>query len=525
MKTNEMNIAPEKFNLVNENRPLKDKELVTKPIGYFHDAFNRFRKNKGSVVAAIVIGILVLYALIVPIFSQYTVSYSDPYYVNVLPKTHITQNIDFLDGCSEKTVNEITFIYYYSMKEETGHSDVKNDKYSVKVVETEKRNRPVKVNMYTFRLDSYQKVGMKFLTGLTEEEYQRIQDYQNEKGRQVIYPITKFEDRPELPINRNDANYWYKTTTNVDGLTAPTDYTFENGVLTLTPVYSLYSGRDNYNSKRIEGDDVKTYDYARVLADGSYEVRVNYYEYYIYQHTYVLKDRITEPFFFFGTTSLGKDIFTCLASGARFSFLLAIIVSAVNLVVGAIFGAIEGYYGGKVDLIMERIVEILSAVPFMIVITLLKYHMETVNHALLIFIAFFLTGWIGMSGTVRMQFYRFKNQEYVLASRTLGARDIRIMFKHIFPNALGTIVTSCVLVIPSVIFSETSLSYLGIINLETGSMTSVGTLLAGGQPFLVTFPHMITYPAIFISLLMLSFNLFGNGLRDAFNPSLRGTEE
>ena len=156
MKTNEMNIAPEKFNLVNENRPLKDKELVTKPIGYFHDAFNRFRKNKGSVVAAIVIGILVLYAIIVPIFSQYTVSYSDPYYVNVLPKTHITQNMDFLDGCSEKTVNEITFIYYYSMKEETGHSAVKNDKYSVKVVETEKRNRPVKVNMYTFRLDSFE---------------------------------------------------------------------------------------------------------------------------------------------------------------------------------------------------------------------------------------------------------------------------------------------------------------------------------------------------------------------------------
>ena len=130
-----------------------------------------------------------------------------------------------------------------------------------------------------------------------------------------------------------------------------------------------------------------------------------------------------------------------------------------------------------------------------------------------------------MSGTVRMQFYRFKNQEYVLAARTLGAKDPRIMFKHILPNALGTIITSVVLVIPGVIFSETSLSYLGIINLETGSMTSVGTLLAGGQPYLVTYPHMIVYPAIFISLLMLSFNLFGNGLRDAFNPSLRGTED
>jgi oligopeptide transport system permease protein len=130
-----------------------------------------------------------------------------------------------------------------------------------------------------------------------------------------------------------------------------------------------------------------------------------------------------------------------------------------------------------------------------------------------------------MAARTRMQFYRFKNQEYVLVARTLGAKDSRIMFKHIFPNAIGTLITSSVLVIPGVIFSETSLSYLGIINLNTGSMTSVGTLLATGQNYLFTYPHMILFPAIFISLLMLCFNLFGNGLRDAFNPSLRGTED
>ena len=99
------------------------------------------------------------------------------------------------------------------------------------------------------------------------------------------------------------------------------------------------------------------------------------------------------------------------------------------------------------------------------------------------------------------------------------------MFKHIFPNSLGTLITSSVLVIPGMIFSETSLSYLGIINLSTGNMTSVGTLLAGAQPYLETYPHMILFPSIFICLLMLSFNLFGNGLRDAFNPSLRGAED
>ena len=204
---------------------------------------------------------------------------------------------------------------------------------------------------------------------------------------------------------------------------------------------------------------------------------------------------------------------------------MAIIVASVNLVAGAIYGDIQGYYGGRADLIMLKICEILGAVPMMIVITLLKYHLNDVPQFLLLFIAFFATGWIGMAGTVRMQFYRFKNQEYVLASRTLGARDLRVMFKHIFPNALGTIVTSCVLVIPGMIFTETSLSYLGIIDLQTGNTTSVGTLLAGGSPYLTSLPHIVAFPAVFISLLMLSFNLFGNGLRDAFNPSLRGVEE
>ena len=124
-----------------------------------------------------------------------------------------------------------------------------------------------------------------------------------------------------------------------------------------------------------------------------------------------------------------------------------------------------------------------------------------------------------------MQFYRFKNQEYVLAARTLGAKDWRIIWKHIFPNTLGTLITGCVLVIPGVIFSETSLSYLGIINLDSSSMSSVGAMLSAGQKVMTSAPHVVLFPAIFIALLEISFNLFGNGLRDAFNPSLRGTEE
>jgi oligopeptide transport system permease protein len=139
--------------------------------------------------------------------------------------------------------------------------------------------------------------------------------------------------------------------------------------------------------------------------------------------------------------------------------------------------------------------------------------------------AYVMTGWVGMAARVRMQFYRFKGQEYILAARTLGAKDRRLIFKHIFPNAIGTIITGSVLSIPGVIFSESTLSYLGIISLETSSMTSIGTMLANGQGYLSTFPHIILFPSLFISILMISFNLFGNGLRDAFNPSLRGADE
>ena len=130
-----------------------------------------------------------------------------------------------------------------------------------------------------------------------------------------------------------------------------------------------------------------------------------------------------------------------------------------------------------------------------------------------------------MASTVRMQFYRFKNQEYVLAARTLGANDWRVIWKHIFPNTLGTIITGSILVIPGVIFSESSLTYLGIVNLESSTITSVGTMLGNGRDYFTSYPHIILFPALFIALLEISFNLFGNGLRDAFNPSLRGTEE
>lgn len=516
------NIPKEKFEFANHSNFSHEKKLKTKPVGYFQDAFRRFKKNKGAVVAACIIIFLILFAIIVPFCTQYTVSYSDIYFKSTRPKLKLFENTNFWDGCEKKNTGKLDFMYYYAMGLESGHNAIKNQEYTID-----------EEGKYNYRLDSYHQIGVIY-KNISDEEYKLIQDYQNRTGRQVIYPTVKLADRPKALQDQTNANYYYKTSgtskTQIvyddDGNIQPVYWTYvdgENGG-------SYYDPNDQYDSIRIKGDnyvgeDGRTYSYAyaRVTSSG-WECRINYYEYYIFQHTEVLKDGIKEPYFIFGTTGNGKDILTCLASGARFSFIFATLVAVVNLVMGAIYGAIAGFYGGKIDLVMERISDILSAVPTMIVITLLKLHMGSASQMITLFIAFIFTGWIGMASSTRMQFYRYKRQEYVLAARTLGASDIRLMFRHIFPSAIGTLITGCALVIPSMIYSETNLSYLGIINLEAGSITSVGTLIAAGQASLQSAPFIAFFPSLFLVLLMLSFNLFGNGLRDAFNPSLRGSE-
>ena len=520
------NIPAEKFQFATRNDLAHDKKFDTKPVSYFQGAFRRFCKNKGAVVGGVVVLFLVLFSIIAPFFTPFAPIYYDQTYAHVTPKSNLFANsgLNFWDGGKAKDTNRLGYLKDLALSQETGRDVIMNGEYTVS---EDGAN-------YSYRYDTYYSVGFGKYKIISLEKFNDIQRYQNETGRQVLYPIVKVADRPTLEKNKYDANIYYKMENpkaatiapklDADGNIVPNYWKYEVG----TPSGLIGA----YDSLRIEGEEGveengKRYHYAYGRkVDGGIEVRAEYYEYYIYEHTQEKKDGIDEPVFWFGTTSTGKDIFACLAYGARFSFIFATIVAAANFIVGVIWGSISGYFGGKIDLTMERISEILGSVPTMIVITLLKYHMGTSSQALVLFIAFFATGWIGMAHTTRMQFYRFKNQEYVLAARTLGASDIRIMFKHIFPNGLGTIVTSVALVIPSMIYSETSLSYLGIINLEAGNTTSVGTLIAAGQKSIMANAGFVAlFPCLFLVLLMLSFNLFGNGLRDAFNPSLRGAED
>ncbi len=509
-----MNIPAEKFKFTHEHVKLGDKKLQTKPISYLHDAWNRFAKNKSSIVGMVIILLLLLFSFFAPLFSNYSVSDTNLYYQNVAPKISAHATGGFWDGSRKVSTGAASYYYNLAMGVESGRETV-TKLYSIE--ETSDGT-----TLYTYRQDTYNAVGYEFLN-LTEDAYKALQEYQNETGIQVIYPmpITTAQGSGKVMYDVNDANYWYRTY--LTGSHRGEPVLDEDG--NFQTIYRT-SGTDNYNSLRIDGDPGKTdpeasdrYRYALINQTG-YRVRVCYYDYYIYLNGF-------EPCYLFGANASGQDLFVCVASGTRFSFFLAICVAAINLLIGAVYGSIEGFYGGKIDLIMERISDIMSGIPFMVVAILFNMHLAaTVGTVGALIFAFVLTGWIGTASTVRMQFYRFKKQEYVLAARTLGARDRRLIVKHIFPNALGTIITSAALYIPSVILSETSLTYLGIISLDNpaNGLTSLGTLLSAGQASLSNYPHIILFPALVIALLMISFNLFGNGLRDAFNPSLRGSD-
>ncbi len=511
-KNNIPNIPAEKFRFVADNERLHDQKFETKQISYFRDAFNRFCKNKSSVTAAIIIFSLVLYAIIVPFACETTYSkdLTNTLYLSygkLLPKNDFCVDMgwNFWDGASEQTVGEATYIAMQAIEAETG-MDVVKTLYGTNTDDAGKTT-------YNVRVDSYVNLGFEYVT-LTAAQYEKLQAWQNETGIQVIYPAVQ-------DSKASDADIWYKA--NKKGV-AQLD---ENG--DFVNVYRTSGSDGDYNSLRVDGDPGKEnpeaedrYRYAH--GGGPSDART--YKCRVFMYTYFQYNFGFEPSFIFGTTNMGQDMLTRLASAARFSLLFAVCVSVINLSIGAVIGAIEGYYGGAIDMIVERLIDILARVPFMVVATLFQLHLaKSVGPIWSMLFAFVLTGWIGMAGTTRMQFYRFKGQEYVLAARVLGASDWRIMFRHIFPNSLGTIITSAVLVIPGVIFSESSLTYLGIVNLDSSAMTSVGTMLANGRQFLSSYPHIILFPSLFISLLMISFNLFGNGLRDAFNPSLRGADE
>lgn len=238
-----------------------------------------------------------------------------------------------------------------------------------------------------------------------------------------------------------------------------------------------------------------------------------------------------------GTDSLGRDYMVRTMMGARISLLVGLIASALILLIGSIYGACAGYFGGRVDMVMMRIVDIIYTVPDIIIIILLSVTLKeplkalansnksfawinTIGVGLIcIFIVFSLLYWVGMARIIRGQVLSLKEQEYVTASRAMGASAKHIIGKHLLTNCVGTLIVTTTLQIPSAIFTESFLSFIGLG--VSAPMPSLGSMASDAIGGIRSYPVRLLIPALLISIIILSFNLFGDGLRDAFDPKLK----
>ncbi len=546
-------IPSELFHKKENNENLHDQAFETKPISYLRGAFMRFAKNKASIIAAIVIGLLILYAIIVPFVSpmayvnetEYPTGFKDPNFAYALPYNPVNKalNLGWWDGTEVKTGQGNIDLEMYEL-DDSNHSPI-----AEKIATVQDEIAGKIQTHYTLRIDSYS-IGCKEIN-VSMDEYDRLVAYEKEQGiyhteKGIMKPLRDYESylqryaaelREEIRVAEEEGR---QAPVNENGVIAILDYleTYYNQHQRVW--YELGARNYSQNNFAIRHDAsnkvIPIYDmngdelvYAKENL-GKMTIRVDYYDYFTFHNGF-------EPRFFFGSNSAGEDIFYRLAVGTRFSLLLGVGISIINFIIGLIWGAVSGYYGGTTDLIMERITDIISCVPSIVILTIASVQFTnnaglktTIGQEGIIVLAFLLafvySGWVGVAGTTRMQFYRFKGQEYVLASRTLGAKDTRLIFRHILPNAAGTLVTSSVLMIPGVIFGESTLSYLGVVNFSTSGLVSIGSLLnEGSRATLNAYPHMLFFPCVVISLLMICFNLFGNGLRDAFNTTLRGSED
>ncbi|QED47236.1 ABC transporter permease [Cytobacillus dafuensis] len=219
----------------------------------------------------------------------------------------------------------------------------------------------------------------------------------------------------------------------------------------------------------------------------------------------------------FGTDDLGRDVFTRTWEGARISIFIGVAAALIDLFIGVLWGGIAGYKGGRTDEMMMRFADVLYGVPYLLLVILL---MVVLGQGLgTMILAMTITGWINMSRIVRGQVLSLKNQEYVLASKTLGANTSRIMARHLIPNAMAPILVTMTLTIPSAIFTESFLSYLGLG--LTPPLASWGSMASDGLPALRYYPWRLFFPATFICVTIFAFNVVGDGLRDALDPRLR----
>ena len=628
MEKNKYIFSSDDFELIKRSGQISDTKLKTKPTTFFKDALRRFRKNKASVAGAIILGILITLAIVVPWVSPHNIDQvSTPekflapklfkvgtgFWDGTRTKTHILydtvneipalseknsvaalkqsiikltvdENPTYIDQASDygmggyvmfetdsklndndcflqSQATEFTANGGYTMTIELGEeADIKDSALGeYRILLSDGAKDPIMltdgfVKDYGIleidiskKLEEYGVPGVKGSVVIelksSEESLKyilikRIELNANEKAKNLeTLSQISFDDANAMVLekDKNAAAYWSCSgRKGVRGVEVYyCDYTVDTYML-------AYGDADEVTYTKTELDNWIAngwceYDASvgpesfRVLSDecpidevvsqnvNSRTKKLNSIVGKGWNYKKLGYDAM--PSFLLGTDAYGYDLFTKAFAGLRTSLLLGVCTAAFCFVFGLIWGSISGYFGGWTDLLMERFCEILSGIPWIVIMTLAILHLG--NNITTFFLALCMTSWMGTAARTRTQFYRFKGREYVYASRTLGSSDVRLIFRHILPNAIGTIITGAVLMIPSVIFSEATLAYL---NLGLQGVQSFGVMMSNNQQYLSIYPNLVIFPAVIIALMMISFNLFGNGLRDAFNPSLKGSE-
>ena len=271
------------------------------------------------------------------------------------------------------------------------------------------------------------------------------------------------------------------------------------------PIMNAYGYRDIVSTMNAEGK--------QIVAKGIYPRVPALHELFGGEE---YDDLFADKTFLFGTDDLGRDLWTRTWHGARVSLIIAFVTIFIDMIIGMSYGLISGYFGGAVDGVMQRFVEVANSVPRLVIVSVLAIFMP--KGMGLVIVALLLTEWIGMSKIARAEMLKLKEQEYVLASRTLGAGSFHIIFKQILPNTIGPIITQVMFSIPTAIFTEAFLSFVGVgIVLP---QCSIGSLIEDGFNNITTLPYQILPPILVLALLMLGFNFIGDGFREALAPKL-----
>ena len=629
MEKRNIEFKPNDFELVNATAKIFDTKLDTKPTTFLKDAFRRFCKNKSSVAASIILGILMLLSIIVPIVSPHDIDTAKTPEKFLAPKL-FEAGTGIWDGTREKThivydtVNEVPALSEKYSVENLKASLVSLTVYpepelvdsanpyglgGVVVLATDSKVPGRDVYMNSKRLsfnvkDKYRlhvvfsdeegvadsrlgeyRVYLKY--GDTDADVLVLRDFSRDYSEldvdlsaaleaaglssvnaQIYFDVKSAADAYQYVLIERCSLSAAESASNLELLE---EVSFEDATAMVNNAdvssqgYWSCTGRKGIHNSKLYYCDYVIDTYMQVYGNGdlvrysatelqgwidkgwcSYDSKVGPESFQRLSDDCPIDEVVSQeitgvtkklsaitakgwsyralgykemPKYLFGTDANGHDLLKKLFSGLLTSLIIAILVAGVCFVIGIVWGSISGYYGGTTDLLMERFLELIGSIPFSVVVTLCILHFGN-NLGVFIF-AISAVYWIGTAHLARVQFYRFKGREYVLASRTLGAKDKRLIFKHILPNGMGTIITASVFDIMGVISTEAWLAYIG---LGLQGSRSFGVMLSQNQAYLNVYPYVIIVPSVVMALLMIAFNLFGNGLRDAFNPSLKGSD-